>query len=368
MHSRNVEVMKQISKNLKIIFYHIVASKYFLPFLPVDANSKNNICIIMMHGIHNQMMAATSNPPKSSISVSAFESNISLLIRHYQIISLDEAVEMMIGRRSWRERCAVLTFDDSLRCLVTIAAPLLVAMGLTATFYVSTESIKTQKPYWWMRLEYAVNHTTKHHAEIKLRHTGQSFSIDGKRPYISLPQLKIALKSIPPQEVENAMQMIEHELDASLLDPTSKNPFADLLTWDDVHRLCELGMTVGSHTITHPNLSLLNSNELHHELRESKNELEAVCRTPVRHLCYPYGYSSAAVRLAAADCGYLSGVTTDQPGWNQRGSDPFRLRRFNMPNEPHKISYILSGKIDIFRSIKRFSNAEVVKVRKNIFE
>jgi peptidoglycan/xylan/chitin deacetylase (PgdA/CDA1 family) len=66
------------------------------------------------------------------------------------------------------------------------------------------------------------------------------------------------------------------------------------------------GHEIGSHTLTHPNLTSLSNAALDHELRESQEILENMISKPVISLAYPFGADDARVWTATAQY-YLSG-------------------------------------------------------------
>ncbi|MCX5391101.1 polysaccharide deacetylase family protein [Streptomyces sp. NBC_00094] len=85
-------------------------------------------------------------------------------------------------------------------------------------------------------------------------------------------------------------------------------PPAPMMTLGQAPRLEEYGMEVGAHTATHAQLDTLAPAVLRRELRESKAVLEDTLGHEVRHLAYPHGYNSPAVRRAAEAAGYTSAV------------------------------------------------------------
>ncbi len=327
------------------------------PFIQSLRKSNSDaLAIVMIHGVHSTDMTASGPPPGSSRSVTNFETNLRALAKLYTCISMDEAIEMLTNRKSWRKRCIVLTFDDSLKCIADVALPVLVKLGLTATFYISTEAIDNQKPYWWMRLEYAVAHAKRPSCEVELP-LRPPLLFEVKRSQHAKQEIKAALGDALPQDREKVIQSIESGLGASLLTGTATYPYGDVMNWDDVRRLQSFGMTIGSHTVTHPNMNLLTSSELYMELEESRKRLETECQGPCRHLCYPTGFHSTAVIDATRVCGYTSAVTTSA-GWNDLQTNVFGLRRFAMPEEAYKLPYLLSGAdefIQKFRSEERSS-------------
>lgn len=96
--------------------------------------------------------------------------------------------------------------------------------------------------------------------------------------------------------------------------------------------LCEIaaaGFTIGSHTVTHRPLAELSASECELELRESKRRLEDALQREVRDLAYPYGSTNAAVRQAAAACGYRTACSTIE-GLSSADDDPLMLRRVHV--------------------------------------
>ena len=328
--------------NPKTLVYRLVASG-----LPVLAKFRpqvaaDSVAIIMVHGVHDESEGLGRALSTSSVSLKSFEANILALSRVYSFVSMDDVVAMLTGNAAWRTRCLTLTFDDSLKSHTSTVAPKLVRWGIPATFYISTEVIETQRPYWWMRLEYAVSRLDGQTVTLEIPERGR-FVLEASRSAQVLRELKTVLRGAVSAECERAINMVESQLGVSPADLRNAYPHSRVMTWKDVKQLKELGMTIGSHTVTHPNLTLLSGGELRLELESSRNMIEQQCQTSCRHLCYPYGAHSDSVCEAARAAGYASAVTTVSPGWNQKGGDVFRLRRFAMSGEPYKLCFLLSG-------------------------
>lgn len=75
---------------------------------------------------------------------------------------------------------------------------------------------------------------------------------------------------------------------------------------NQIRQLHEAGMTIGSHTMTHPWLAKLGREEARAELHNSKASLEEIISRPVEHLCYPSGSFNNAVVAEAQAAGYRS--------------------------------------------------------------
>jgi len=319
---------------LKPVFYR--AASFLLPGAPhrVGERNRREVGFVVMHGVHPPRWTATIRPPSSSIGLDDLDTNLRALGRDYSVISIDEGTEMLAGRIPFRPRCVVLTFDDSLKCHLDVVAPMLVRLGLTATFFLSTEIIDSRRPYWWLRVDYAL--------------------AKSRQPAEAAAELKRHLRVTPAVERDAVVAALEEESGARLQDSLSDFPFADILTWSEVRRLHAMSMTIGSHTVTHSNLALLPPDEVRFELHESRDRLERVLGVPCRHCCYPYGSHTSEVREVARTCGYTSAVTTRGPGWNPASVSRWELRRFTVPGEPYKLPYMLSGLEEVINRLRHY--------------
>lgn len=101
----------------------------------------------------------------------------------------------------------------------------------------------------------------------------------------------------------------------------------ECLTLSEVRELHSHGFSIGSHTVSHPDLNRLKQDELENELSGSKKALEDALGAPVKSFAYPFAFPEAdrgfVSRLADLlnECGYEHGVTTilgtARPGANR---------------------------------------------------
>ena len=71
------------------------------------------------------------------------------------------------------------------------------------------------------------------------------------------------------------------------------HPSALPLTWEQINKMLDSGlMTIGAHTHTHPDLRLLEPEELCRELERSNELIERRTSGRPRHFAYPWGYWS----------------------------------------------------------------------------
>lgn len=81
-------------------------------------------------------------------------------------------------------------------------------------------------------------------------------------------------------------------------------PLDQMMNWAQVRELAAVGIEIGAHSHSHPELDQLADATLCEELRVGRALLEDCIGGPVRALAYPFGYSTPRVRLAARAAGY----------------------------------------------------------------
>lgn len=101
------------------------------------------------------------------------------------------------------------------------------------------------------------------------------------------------------------------------------------LSWGHIRRLERRGVEIGSHSVSHRDLTQLSDRELLHELRGSRRALERGLRHPVQWLAYPFGSYDSRVERVARRAGYVLAVTTEA-GSVQSARRPLALRRLRV--------------------------------------
>ncbi len=125
------------------------------------------------------------------------------------------------------------------------------------------------------------------------------------------------------------------------------------LDWDEVKELHVMpGITIGSHTLSHPYLSSLDAVESKNEIIESKKIIEEKIGSPVNYFCYPSGDFGVREMNFVKEAGYLAAVTV-APGKNRPGIDRYLLRRVEITQKdgPADIKAKLSGAFDIIHQL-----------------
>jgi len=98
------------------------------------------------------------------------------------------------------------------------------------------------------------------------------------------------------------------------------------LTEHQIRSLKTAGWEIDSHTLTHPDLTMLDDAALAHELVGSRQELRERFGVRADFLAYPAGRYDERVEAAARAAGYKAATTVDE-GIARGRDDPFALKR-----------------------------------------
>lgn len=99
---------------------------------------------------------------------------------------------------------------------------------------------------------------------------------------------------------------------------------APLMDWAGVRTWLAAGMEIGSHTLTHPDLTMVGDAALQREVVLSKVRLEDRLGLPVRSFAHPYNLVDRRAIEAADKAGYADGVAGPEPS-----RTPYALARVN---------------------------------------
>ena len=105
----------------------------------------------------------------------------------------------------------------------------------------------------------------------------------------------------------------------------------DYMSWSQIRELSQSGLiTIGSHSMNHPNLSEINLEEqLKEEIFDSKKILEKELNQEVKFFSYPFGGRSLDARRLVSLAGYKAALGTNFPK-GYPGDDIYALKRLRI--------------------------------------
>ena len=129
-----------------------------------------------------------------------------------------------------------------------------------------------------------------------------------------------------------------------------------MLTWDELIEMHRLGMTIGGHTLTHPNLPNAGVEDARAELRLSKALLEDAIGERVTMFSYPNGgaerYMTPDIRRVVQETGYAAAATS-RNAFASPHSDVYALERIEVQEELDHLVFALEVERFLFKPAPR---------------
>ena len=298
---------------------------------------RKQIVILMIHGVMDELDNPSWKPLRPQLSRKKLEEYLQVLFRRYRFVSLSDAVEMLQGRKPIQPYTLVLTFDDGYRNNLTHALPILRRYNAPATFFVPTGFLDNPRPFWFDRLDYALQQPQVNGREVKVGSVAirlDSSSVEALCESYKRFRRTAKEEQMPDYEflrdMEQLAAQLEEESGRALADIQEEDDWSAIMTWEQIEKNVNSDVTFGSHTVDHVRLGLVDTGVARDQLERSRMDIEKHTGKPCLSLCYPNGsFTGETVRLAR-ECGYLYGVTT-QEGVNRVGDDVMMLRRIGLP-------------------------------------
>lgn len=257
-----------------------------------------------------------------------FDRQMGWISKNTEVLTESELIERVDGGKEFGSPSSVVTFDDGYVDNYETAFPILRKHAVPAIFFIPTGLISSRQLGWWDVLAYLVKRSRR-----------GSILIDAEE--ISLADRKQAISRLiskfKQQHGEPAPYSMERLSDACGVPlPGIELQGRELMTWEQIREVSRNGISIGSHTHTHPVLSKLGAESQREELRMSKEILEREVGKPVRSIAYPFGGSLHFGRDSmsiASECGYEIGFSFH--GRANRGGrmDRYGISRVRAPDD-----------------------------------
>jgi peptidoglycan/xylan/chitin deacetylase (PgdA/CDA1 family) len=256
----------------KIIFKFIRLSG--LPYLSRQIIQRNRVTILLFHNINEEEAEMT----------------FGCLSKRYNFIALSDFIEAVKNNHMGQlpKRGLIITFDDGYIGNYQLL-PIIKKYSVPATIFLCSSIIDTNRHFWW--------------------------TFTDKTPVL------MKLTRISNEERLNMLSQSGFSQDMEFDSPQAlqKSHIDEMKSHVDLQ----------SHTKYHPTLLRCNDDEARKEIFGSKETLEKDYGLNIYAIAYPNGDYSERDILFAKEAGYTCGITVDF-GFNNRATDPFRLKRLSV--------------------------------------
>ena len=252
---------------------------------------------------------------------------LEVLSETHRIARMDEALEVLAGKRAAHRDLAVVTFDDGYRDVYDHAFPVLREMKVPAVVYVPSGFIGTEKRLAHDRLWAALKAMEKRSLGPMSVGVGGEFEALLLQAFGGSATPNKVLERLIADNATPVLYRLSDALEERLGLDRGEAPRGQFpMSWEMLREMGAHGIETGGHTADHTVLTNQPLDEARREIAVCKTTLEKGVGRPVRHFAYCNGWYSAGVAQALRAEGFVSAVTTeDLP--NQPGVDPYALKR-----------------------------------------
>lgn len=298
--------------------------------------------------MYHRVASAEYDPWDLAVSPVRFDEQLAELRREREVLPLPEFGSLLAQGRL-PARAAAITFDDGYACNALVAAPILRAHRLPATFFLTTGAIGADREFWWDELARLVVETQAPvQANVVVR--GRRFGVDLAVPPVPDAALKRWTGLSPSEEPRiqtyqklwTALRPLPHAGQRALLDsiwvacglsPRARTSHR-AMTRDEAHGLNVCGLFhIAPHTISHPALGGLPEVEQRREIVGSRAACLGLGRNVAALFAYPYGDLTPLTARIVRDAGFTAACTT-RPGPVERRCNPFEIPRIQAIERP----------------------------------
>jgi peptidoglycan/xylan/chitin deacetylase (PgdA/CDA1 family) len=223
--------------------------------------------------LYHRVAEPRFDPWSLCVSPANFRAQLEMLAAERQVMPLDDLVAA-ISARTAPAFATAITFDDGYRDNALVAAPLLAALKLPATLFVTTGRIGAARAFWWDELV-ALMPRAEHDAHWRRL---SALADDAREE--ELAQLRA--RAAAPSADEQALPM-----DAAML-----------------AELAGSGIAIGGHARSHMPLTGLVTERRRAEIAGSRDDLAALLGRAPSGFAYPHGDFDAETARMVQEAGF----------------------------------------------------------------
>ena len=326
----------------------LIARKIVFPLLVKSGLNKllinrsaHNVLILNYHGVVKNTNFGIS---VNHMSAEDFEMQVRYFSKNCNIISIDEFYQYAQDPKSihTNKKSILITFDDGYENNYLNAFPILQKYNAPAIIFPVTGLTGSEKTTWYDAIDITKKHLSEKRYSDELSALARQYNIE-YNSIIDLPKLSSSLKNF---DVPTKNDFIDKYLNIYKnvnLNETSE--FWKMLNQDQIRKMVDSKLiSFGSHTVHHPNLDKIPSEQVIREISDSKSFLENTTQKPVYSIAFPDGAYNDEVKSLCRKSGYKLMFSVN-PRCQSDSIENDIYRRFSVPNTTTTDSVIFNSSL-----------------------
>lgn len=215
-------------------------------------------------------------------SIKQFNDDIDFLTRRFRPIDLSDLLDSLENEHPLPRNSFLLTFDDGFREIYDNVAPILVARGIPATFFLNSDFIDNKNLFFRHKVSILVDYFDENQQQNFEKSIAKIYQ-NHKLKYHDIRSGLLSLKYNQKSIIDKVAELIGYDFNAYLL---QNKPY---LTSDQIKTLLKQGFTIGAHSIDHPDYALLTLQEQLFQTSESVKYITDKFSLEYRVFSFPHG-------------------------------------------------------------------------------
>ena len=321
-YQSNINLISVIKNYLRKVYIFKFVS-FFVSVLCYPWKGRG--AILMYHRVLPTELLKEDLNVGMAVTTTEFEKQIKTLKSKYRIVSIDEFNKNIKKKKN--DFTVVITFDDGYKDNLIHALPILEKYKIPATIYITTRFLDNDTWMWWYEIKKEI--LNKSELKFKFKNLKYNFVINSdKEKKLTFEKIR---KLFLDSKERDQIQLIEE-----ITGTKERKSYSDIcLSKEDLIALDKNPLiTIGSHSHTHLNLSILDKENLLYEINKANEKLENLLSHKIKHFSYPYGQKqqvSTRESNLLADLDFITAVTTQV--YPIRNCSSFLLPRIYVGNK-----------------------------------
>jgi len=268
-------MMRTLVKNMSGIFFSAV------PVTQLIYMTGQNIILPFYHAVSDESLPHLRHL-YSIRSVKKFTEDLDFFMKHYQPVSFSDLYELLKETGKGNNPVMALSFDDGLREVYDVIAPILLKKGIPATIFVNTAFADNRGLFFKYKGSLIIDRLDK------VSHPENIYEIINSRMGTEIKSKSAMIRKILDirYEHQNILDSVAELLDINF--DTFLKIRKPYLTIDQLRDLQTKGFQIGSHSIDHPIYSSLGFDEQMRQTRESMKWINDTFNPDCRYFSFPF--------------------------------------------------------------------------------
>ncbi|MCU1240402.1 MAG: polysaccharide deacetylase [Candidatus Acidoferrum typicum] len=294
--------------------------------------ASGEVIVLTLHRVLEDAEASTTRSPSGMIvKKQTFHELLKYIGKGCEIVRLEDAFG---PRQAGGKPRLAITFDDGWKDTGAIAFPLAEQYRMPIAVFVCPALVDKVSPFWPERIIGVLRAAS---ADVRRKSQFADLcraaglddpSSSHRGAQIEEEKLLSQIKNLSARKLQKLVCSAE-QLAIHWGNLEAPDQFEGTLCWEELIRLHEQGVSIGSHSQNHAILTQLEESEVAAELVESKAEIERVLGRPCTLFAYPNGSWSEHVRRSVIEFGYARAFI-NAPGLWKRDRDQYLIPRVNL--------------------------------------